>query len=118
MENVLDAVAELPITVYINVPMVVASLISIGSGKYTNSDFAVATNGAITVANLLSQLTYDLEIQASDNAAPPLSSVAYVYISVASDPVFTNLPLPMDMLRKLYVICPFTPISLSTQSKV
>lgn len=63
----------------------------------TNSDFAVAANGDITVANLLSQLTYDLEIQASDNAGSPLSSVLYVYISVASDPVFINLPHPMDI---------------------
>ncbi|VDI60018.1 Hypothetical predicted protein [Mytilus galloprovincialis] len=37
----------------------------------TNSDFSIAANGDVTVANVLSQQTYDLEIQASDQAAVP-----------------------------------------------
>ncbi|XP_052079594.1 protocadherin Fat 4-like [Mytilus californianus] len=58
----------------------------------TNSDFSIAANGDVTVANALSQLTYNLEIQAADQATVPKTSSVYVNVIIASSPTFTALP--------------------------
>ncbi|CAC5419061.1 FAT4 [Mytilus coruscus] len=58
----------------------------------TNSDFSIAANGDVTVANVLSQLTYDLEIQAADQATVPKTSSVYVNVIIATSPTFTALP--------------------------
>lgn len=63
----------------------------------TNSDFSIAANGDVTVANVLSQLTYDLEIQASDQAAVPKTSTIYVNVIIATSPTFTTLPDTKDV---------------------
>ncbi|XP_071178274.1 protocadherin Fat 4-like [Mytilus edulis] len=63
----------------------------------TNSDFSIAGNGDVTVANVLSQQTYDLEIQASDQAAVSKTSTIYVNVIIATSPTFTILPDTKDV---------------------